>query len=51
VINNDGGDNNHVDREHHSKREPPRSRSYYQVIANFIFYFGYSIVLDLLETE
>ncbi|XP_045786668.1 uncharacterized protein LOC123881935 isoform X2 [Trifolium pratense] len=31
VINNDGGDNNHVDREHHSKREPPRSRSYYQV--------------------
>ncbi|PNY15676.1 zinc finger CCCH domain-containing protein 13-like [Trifolium pratense] len=32
VINNDGGDNNHVDREHHSKREPPRSRSYYQCI-------------------
>ncbi|KAK2405070.1 endo-1,4-beta-xylanase [Trifolium repens] len=31
VVNNDGGDNNHVDREHHSKREPPRSRSYYQV--------------------
>ncbi|CAJ2630420.1 unnamed protein product [Trifolium pratense] len=30
VINNDGGDNNHVDREHHSKREAPRSRSYYQ---------------------